>query len=34
VHRRVRPTGNTGRLVGVLYNTDWEALLQEINQLR
>ncbi|WP_020653088.1 hypothetical protein [Massilia niastensis] len=34
VHQRVHPTTNTGRLVGVLYNTDWRALLQEVDGIR
>lgn len=32
-HKRVDPVGNTGRLIGVLYNTDWRAILQEANAL-
>lgn len=28
-HKRVDPTGPAGRLIGVLWNTDWRALLQE-----
>lgn len=34
VHGRVAPAGETGRLVGVLYNTDWRAFLAEIDAIR
>jgi len=30
-HKRVDPVGNTGRLIGVLYNTDWHGILREAN---
>lgn len=33
-HKRLDPTSNTGRLIGVLYNTDWRAVLQEANAVR
>lgn len=34
VRQRVHPTTEVGRLVGVLYNTDWRTLLREINDPR
>lgn len=34
VRQRVHPTANVGRLVGVMYNTDWRALLAEVNSVR
>ncbi|MBQ5938626.1 hypothetical protein [Massilia sp. AB1] len=34
VRQRVLPTSGFGRLVGVLYNTDWRTLLREVNDIR
>ena len=34
VRQRVLPTSGVGRLVGVLYNTDWRSLLREVNDPR
>lgn len=34
VRQRVLPTSGVGRLVGVLYNTDWRTLLREVNDPR
>lgn len=33
-HKRVDPVGNSGRLIGMLWNTDWRAILQEANAVR
>lgn len=33
-HKRVDPAGNAGRLIGVLYNIDWRAVLEEASALR
>ncbi|KFI07107.1 hypothetical protein JN27_11165 [Massilia sp. BSC265] len=33
-HKRIEPTSNTGRLIGTLYNTDWQAVLHEANAVR
>lgn len=33
VQKRVDPVGNAGRLIGVLYNIDWRAVLAEANAL-
>ncbi len=34
VQKRIDPVGNTGRLIGVLYNIDWHALLKEASALQ
>ena len=34
LRQRVLPTSGFGRLVGVLYNTDWRTLLREVNDPR
>ncbi|MBQ5948431.1 hypothetical protein [Massilia sp. ST3] len=34
VRQRLHPTSEFGRLVGVLYNTDWRTLLREVNDPR
>lgn len=33
-HKRVDPVGNAGRLIGVLYNIDWPAVLAEASAMR
>lgn len=34
VEKRIDPVGNAGRLIGVLYNIDWHAVLAEASALR
>jgi hypothetical protein len=33
VQKRIDPVGNAGRLIGVLYNIDWQAVLAEASAL-
>ncbi|WP_156923812.1 hypothetical protein [Massilia alkalitolerans] len=34
VQKRIDPVGNAGRLIGVLYNIDWHAVLEEASALQ
>ena len=34
VQKRIDPVGNAGRLIGVLYNIDWHAVLKEASALQ
>ena len=34
VQKRIDPVGNAGRLIGVLYNIDWRAVLDEASAVR
>lgn len=34
VQKRIDPVGNAGRLIGVLYNIDWPAVLKEASEIQ